>query len=366
MKFKTPAIFLSATMCFAVATSIPSSSRAQTTSIDQPSSNPATKKCAPTLVFKDTLQTPSYDPFAASPLVSDTDIEFSNLDCNEAVAIIASFGWGGRSPLLTFNGNELAFSLFVAGRDLTLSDGGLSNGSVALGGAQIEVPPVASGTLPNLVRLVIREGQVVPAGLYALEAPIETQISDEVLSRGLSLDPESRSEIGANILRISAQVLPVLKLAITGCDVATVSDARLSYDAGSTDLASSCKLTLGDTQTGMTSGDSARARLTSFTNVNFVIAMTSRNGGILTPLGKSSPVEEIEQIRYTASLQGQGEEYTFMCSPASCGRSQIFEPSASLLGTDLYFQVKVIEPDLTQKRAGNYSDIITLIIQPAS
>jgi hypothetical protein len=84
------------------------------------------------------------------------------------------------------------------------------------------------------------------------------------------------------------------------------------------------------------------------------------------PLGGANGAKETEQVRYTASIQSQGQEFDFMCTGSSCGQSHSFDPSNSPLGTDLYFQVRVNEPYLSQKRAGSYSDVITLIIQPAS
>ena len=324
------------------------------------------KSCTPTLVFQDHLQTPAYDPFAQSALVSDSDIGFREADCEQSTTINTSIGWREISPRLSNNGSELAFSLFVAGRDLTTGDGGLSTADALRAGATIMLPPETSGNLSNIVRLVIREGQVVPPGHYTVEAPINTQIARQLITGDVNLTPESRFEASASVLRITTEVLAVMKLGISGCDVSGTQSSSTFYQGASFNLASSCKLALGDRQSGMLNGDIARGRLTSLTNVNFVIAMTSNNGGVLRTVGRASGTNEIEQIRYVASVESHGRAFEFTCSGPSCGQSHTFEPSASPLGTDVYFQVRIDEPNLNQKRAGTYSDIITLIIQPAS
>ncbi len=324
------------------------------------------EKCSPSLVFSGHLQTPAYNPFAQGALISDSDIGFRNADCGQSITINAAIGWKDLSPRLTNNRAELAFSLFVAGRDMTASDGGLSTADALTAGAQIILPPESSGTIPNLVRLVIREGQIVPPGLYTIEAPINTKLASGPASAGLPLDSESKFEGGTNVLRVTTEVLAIMKLGISGCDVTAPTSSLSSQQYAGLDLASSCKLKLGDPQIGMINGDIARARLTSLTNINFVIAMTSRNGGMLVPVGHNAEAKETEQIHYRASVQSQGREFDFLCTGSPCGQSHTFEPSPSPLGTDLYFQLRVDDPDLNQKRAGTYSDVITLVIQPAS
>lgn len=116
----------------------------------------------------------------------------------------------------------------------------------------------------------------------------------------------------------------------------------------------------------MVNGDARRARINARANVNFKVAMVSRNGGIFKLAGGREAARATEAIHYSATLEGQGQNSSFTCNASSCGSSDLVEPASSPLGTDLFFQVRVNEPNITQKRAGIYTDTITLIIQPAS
>jgi hypothetical protein len=262
---------------------------------------------------------------------------------------------------LTNQGNELAFTFLFAGRNLTSGISGLGESISPSNGVSVSLPTGATGTLMQLSRLYIPEGQIVPPGLYRFEvAGVATGAT------GLLSQVQGTQEVRAAAIMIETQVLAVMKLGVIGCDLSN-DGATVTETLGAlTNLASACQLNLGDPMVGMVNGDRRRARLNAQANVNFKISMVSHHGGVLKLAGREGDVTETEQIRYSASLEGQGQSSAFDCSSASCGTSDYISPSNSPLGTDLYFQVRVTEPEMTQKRAGKYSDTITLIIQPAS
>jgi hypothetical protein len=321
----------------------------------------AQEVCAPLLTLPGTIQTPAYDPFAQSALIDDSELGFRDASCGAPITIDTTIGWGTGVPRLSHNGHELAFSFFLTGRDFTSGLPSLGEANSPNSGVAIALPTEGSGSLQQQIRLVIPEGQIVPPGSYRFD------VAGVVASgTGLLSQVQGSGEVRAAPINITTQVLAVMKLAVLGCDLSS-DGATLGQDASPAfSLASTCQLNLGDMSIGMVNGDSRRARLNAQANVNFKIAMVSRNGGILKLAGRDGEVRETEQIHYSASLEGNGQAVVFDCSASDCGTSDIIAPSSSPLGSDLYFQVRVTEPEISQKRAGKYSDTITLIIQPAS
>jgi hypothetical protein len=317
--------------------------------------------CAPLLTLPAIIQTPAYDPFAQGPVIEESEISFQGGQCDGQITLDTTIGWGSAQPRLTNQGNELAFTFLFAGRNLTSGISGLGESISPSNGVSVSLPTGATGTLMQLSRLYIPEGQIVPPGLYRFEvAGVATGAT------GLLSQVQGTQEVRAAAIMIETQVLAVMKLGVIGCDLSN-DGATVTETLGAlTNLASACQLNLGDPMVGMVNGDRRRARLNAQANVNFKISMVSHHGGVLKLAGREGDVTETEQIRYSASLEGQGQSSAFDCSSASCGTSDYISPSNSPLGTDLYFQVRVTEPEMTQKRAGKYSDTITLIIQPAS
>lgn len=324
----------------------------------------AQEVCAPVLAFSGVIQTPPYDPFAPNPLIDDRSIGFAGANCDSAVNLTARIGWGTDTPRMRYIDSELAFNMIFSGVDLTASAGPLGMITSPLNGVTLTLPSGASGgasgSLAQPLRLIIPEGQVVPPGLYHVGVPGLAQNGLGFLSQTLDT-----SEVRSTPITLSTQVLAVLKLGVTGCDLS--SDAT-RQNAGSSliDLASACTLNLGDPAIGMANGDNRYARLNARTNVNFKIAMVSTNGGMMRLVGGRDGARETEIIRYSAVLDGQGQSSIFTCSGVNCGSSDTISPTTSPLGTDMYFHVRVNDGDIRQKRAGIYADTITLIIQPAS
>jgi hypothetical protein len=316
--------------------------------------------CAPKLTLPVIIQTPAYDPFAQGPLIEDSAMEFQDAQCEDQVILNATIGWGTTQPKLHYQGRELAFSFLLAGRDLTSGISDLGESTSLANGVTVSLPAGASGTLAQLSRLLIPEGQIVPPGLYRFEVP-----GIAMSATGLLSQVQGSQDVRAVPITIETQVLAVMKLGVTGCDMA--SDGAAADNSGSSpNLASACQLNLGDPAIGMVNGDRRRARLNAQANVNFKIAMVSRHGGVMKLAGREAEAGETEQVRYAATLEGLGQRSVFDCSAISCGTSEFVASSSSPLGADLYFQIRVTEPEIAQKRAGTYADTITLIIQPAS
>lgn len=326
-----------------------------------PSSAGAQEVCAPILTLPSLVQAPAYDPFSSSATVEDIEIGYQDGACLAAVVLKATIGWGGLQPRLSQNGHELGFNLWFAGRDFTAGQSAVGEADSLSNSISITLPSNQSGLIAERSRLIIPEGQIVPPGFYQLDIP-----GDLVRASGLLSQVEGSAEIRATPISIITEVLAVMRLGVTGCDLSG-DRARLEESGlSSLDFASNCQLNLGDPSQGMSSGDARRARINAQANVNFKIAMTSRNGGVLKLAEDTRDDRETERIAYSATLEGQGQGAAFDCRALNCGTSDPISPSSSPLGTDLYFQVKITDPDMTQKRAGRYSDTITLIIQPAS
>lgn len=317
--------------------------------------------CAPVVVLPATIQTRAYDPFSINPLIDDVAIGYRDADCDSEVSVDATIGLGNEQPLLRSDGHDLNFKLSFAGLEIAAQPASLVGFDALLNKASFILPPGSVGNLSQQVRIIIPEGQIVPPGRYNFLLPASVQNASGILSQ-----KRDTSLVRAEPISISTQVLAVMKLGVLGCDLSSDS-ARLAERATFGDeFASACKLNIGDPSVGMLDGDARRARLVAQANVNFKIAMVSRNGGVLKLAGSSQDERETERVHYTASLQGLGQNFEFVCNGAMCGSSDLIEPSASPLGNDLYFNVTVSDPDLRQKRAGRYVDVITLIIQPAS
>jgi hypothetical protein len=317
--------------------------------------------CAPKLMLPAIIQTPAYDPFAQGPLIEDSQIGFQDALCESQITLDATIGWGTAQPRLMYKGSELAFSFLLAGRDLTSGMSVLGESLNPSNGVSISLPVGASGTLVQSTRLLISEGQIVPPGLYRFEVP-----GIAVSASGLLSQVQGSQNVRAAPITIETQVLAVMKLGVTGCDLSGDGASVSDHTGSSLDLASACQLNLGDPSVGMVNGDRRRARLNAQANVNFKIAMVSRHGGVMKLAGRDADARGTEQIRYAATLEGQGQSSVFDCTAISCGTSNLIAPSSSPLGTDLYFQIRITEPEMAQKRAGKYADTITLIIQPAS
>lgn len=317
----------------------------------------AQQVCAPALALPSVVQTRAYDPFDQHPLIEDAVLSFRDAACNDPITISATIGWGTAQPRLAFDGHQLGFSIAIAGTDLTSGQSVLGEVNAPINGVSLSLPPGSSGDLAQSARFIIPEGQIVPPGMYSLLVPAISQSAS-----GLLTQAQGGTETQATPITISTQVLAVLKLGVTGCDLSSDSVAQNS----GLDLASGCTLNLGDPAIGMVNGDARRARINARANVNFKVAMVSRNGGMLKLAGGRGDARATEEIHYSATLEGQGQNSSFTCNTSNCGSSDVVEPTTSPLGTDLYFQVKVSEPDISQKRAGIYTDTITLIIQPAS
>jgi hypothetical protein len=320
----------------------------------------AQEVCAPVLVLPAIIHTPAYDPFAQSPLVEDTAIGFSGANCQVPIAVSADIGWGSAQPRLTHNGRQLSFKMLLAGVDLSTNASPSVNITSSLNGARIALPNGIAGSLSQQTRLFIPEGQVVPPGVYMLSVPSLAQNGI-----GLLTQTEGTNEVRSSPITLSTQVLAVMKLRVTGCDLSSDGISQ-STNLSQSDLASACTLNLGDPALGMSNGNSRQARINTQANVNFKVSMVSTNGGIMRLSGRQNEDRETEKIRYVAALEGAGQNSVYTCSASNCGSSDLFEPSASQLGTDMYFHVRINDPDISQKRAGIYSDTITLIVQPAS
>lgn len=320
----------------------------------------AEEVCAPVLVVPGVIQMPPYDPFAPNPLIDDRNIGFANANCESATSVTASVGWGTDTPRLSYDGSDLSFNMIVSGTDVTAGSSSLGQPLSPLNGVNFTIPPVGAGNLAPQMRLVIPEGQVVPPGLYTLAVPGLAQNGLGVLSQTINT-----SEVRSTPIALSTNVLAVLKLGVTGCDLSSDATSQ-SADASPINLASACTLNLGDPAIGIVNGDHRYARLNARTNVNFKISMISTNGGMMRLVGGRDGARETQIIRYSAVLDGQGQSSVFTCSSPNCGSSDIIEPSNSPLGTDMYFHIRVNDGDMSQKRAGVYADTITLIIQPAS
>ncbi len=321
----------------------------------------AQEVCAPQLTLPGTIQTQAYDPFAQTALIDDSELVVQDASCASLGTIDATIGWGTSAPRLLYNGQELAFSLSLAGRDLTSGLNSLSQTNSPSSGTTIDLPAQTSGSQTQQVRVVIPEGQIVSPGLYRIDIPGIVGSASGLLSQ-----VQGSEVVRAAPISIATQVLAAMNLAVLGCDLSLDGSADGGNTSYGFDLASTCQLNLGDPSLGIVNGASRRARLNARANVNFKIAMISRNGGVLKLVGHGGDTRETEQIRYSASLVGYGQGSVFVCGAPDCGTSEPIGPSSSPLGTDLYFQVRVTDPEIAQKRAGKYADTITLIIQPAS
>lgn len=318
----------------------------------------AAEICAPILSFPALVETQIYDPFSRTPLIDDIDIAVRHAQCEPAATVFFGVGTNGTPLNLSAQGQNLNFELSYENVDLAPLSAAfdLQNNGLAR-----SIPQQSQGLLASKARLRIADGQIVSPGTYSFVLPADAQAGLGLLT----LDTTSNT-VRSSAVMISTRVLPVMRLAVTGCDVALQNTPTNSNDHA-TGLFNACALTLGEPSTGVKEGDTRRARINAQTNVTFFISMISSNGGVLKRAGALEQGAPGDTIQYSARLETAGSGISvFTCNANNCGNSEPVEPVLSPMGTDIYFQVRVTDPEIARKRAGIFSDTITLIIQPGS
>ncbi|NJR20483.1 MAG: hypothetical protein HC777_02780 [Hyphomonadaceae bacterium] len=313
--------------------------------------------CAPVVHMPDVIQTLPYDPFSPEPLMDFIPLEVKDNFCDTASDATIVLGVNATSFALTYEGQELVFDMSVNGVDISNFD---SANNTPILGATLALPSQSQGLLSPQVRLRMLERQIVAPGLYSFFAPAIAESRSGLLTQIAGSD-----EIRAQAVTIRTRVLPVMNLAVTGCDIGQ-GGAQDGDDLAANRLLNACSLTLGDPSAGLREGDMRRARINARTNVHFLVEMISANGGVLKRLGAMDGSTQTDVIQYSARLESGDGANMFDCQTNNCGTIGPIQPRLNSLGTDLFFQIRVTDPEINRKRAGTFTDSITLIIKPAS
>jgi hypothetical protein len=319
----------------------------------------------------------SYDPFSAA--ASTTGYQITSVNgCSGGVMVSQQFeviyldpASPGGLVMVGPNGASLHYDIQTSNGQSMLNETGVVDGANEWRARNLNRATISANTFNPTVfvhNLVIAPNQIVPPGQYTVN------ITDSN-GRGMRWSPtytyvyNTNSNIFGgntwytkNLINFTVTVAPSLNLALGGCDLPTTGTAP-SHTPTSVPTGTSCTLGLGTPAVGMTNGDSRRARVNTRANIPHQISMSSQNGGRLKLEGDTT---NTWYVPYTASMITPQGTSSFACAGIGtnevCGATAAIPASTTTLGTDVFFDVQVNDPNVTRKRAGTYRDTITLTV----